>query len=41
MRLTISFAEKKIVFFGPMDQKLLVYEVFRRSLGRADMWWSQ
>ena len=32
---------KKIVFFGPMDQKLWVFEVSRRSLGRVGMCWSQ
>jgi hypothetical protein len=31
----------KIVFFGPRDQKLWVFEVSRRSLGRAGMCWSQ
>jgi hypothetical protein len=31
----------KIVFFGPTDQKLWVFEVSRRSLGRAGMCWSQ
>jgi hypothetical protein len=30
-----------MVFFGPMDQKLWVFEVSRRSLGRAGMCWSQ
>jgi hypothetical protein len=33
--------EYKNLFFGPTDQKLWVYEVFRRSLGRAGMCWSQ
>jgi hypothetical protein len=36
--------KKKIIFFGPMDQKLWVFEVSRRSLGRAGpagMCWSQ
>jgi hypothetical protein len=42
MRLALSFAGKeKIVFFGPTDQKLWVFEVSRRSLGRAGMCWSQ
>jgi hypothetical protein len=29
------------IFFGPTDQKLWVFEVFKRSLGRAGMCWSQ
>jgi hypothetical protein len=37
MRLAISFAEKKIVFFGPTNQKLWVFEVLRRSMDRAGM----
>jgi hypothetical protein len=42
MCLAVSFAKKKkIVFFGPTDQKLWVLEVYRRSLGRAGMCWSQ
>jgi hypothetical protein len=41
MRLAASFVGKKIVFFGPTDQKLWVFEVLRRSLGRAGMFWSQ
>jgi hypothetical protein len=41
IHLASSFAGKKIVFFGPMDQKLWVFEVLRRSLGRAGMCWSQ
>jgi hypothetical protein len=41
MRLVVSFVEKKIVFFGPMDQKLWTFEVLRRSMGRAGMCWSQ
>jgi hypothetical protein len=32
---------KKILFFGPMDQKLWTVEVLRRSMGRAGMCWSQ
>jgi hypothetical protein len=39
--LVVSFVGKKIVFFRPMDQKLWVFEVSRRSLGRAGMCWSQ
>jgi hypothetical protein len=41
MGLVVSFVGKKIVFFGPTDQKLWVFEVSRRSLGRAGMYWSQ
>jgi hypothetical protein len=41
MRLAASFVGKKIVFLGPMDQKLCMFEVFRRSLGRAGMCCSQ
>jgi hypothetical protein len=41
MHLAASFQEKKIVFFGPTDQKLWVFEVLRRSLGRVGMCWSQ
>jgi hypothetical protein len=33
--------KKENAFFGPMDQKLCVFEVSRRSLGRASMCWSQ
>jgi hypothetical protein len=33
--------KKKFIFFGPTDQKLWVFEVSRRSLGRAGMCWSQ
>jgi hypothetical protein len=41
-RLIVSFAGGEgIVFFGPTDQKLWVFEVIRRSLGRAGMCWSQ
>jgi hypothetical protein len=29
------------IIFGPTDQKLWMFEVFRRSLGRAGMCWSQ
>jgi hypothetical protein len=29
------------IIFGPTDQKLWVFEVFRRSLGRTGMGWSQ
>jgi hypothetical protein len=31
----------KIVFFGHTDQKLWMFEVFRRSLGRVGMCWNQ
>jgi hypothetical protein len=41
INLAISFAGKKIVFFGPTDQKLWMFEVLRRSMGRAGMCWSQ
>jgi hypothetical protein len=41
MHLAVSFAGKQIVFFGPMVQKLWVFEVFGRSLGKAGMCWSQ
>jgi hypothetical protein len=41
MHLALRFGEKKIVFFGPTDQKLWMFEVSRRSLGRAGMCWSQ
>jgi hypothetical protein len=41
LRLAVSFAGKKIIFFGPTDQKLWVFEVSRRSMGRAGMCWSQ
>jgi hypothetical protein len=33
--------KKKNTFFGPTDQKLWMFEVSRRSLGRAGMCWSQ
>jgi hypothetical protein len=29
------------ISFGPMDKKLWMFENFRRSLGRAGMYWSQ
>jgi hypothetical protein len=29
------------MILGAMDQKLWVFEVFRRTLGRAGMCWSQ
>jgi hypothetical protein len=29
------------MILGAMDQKLWVFEVFRRSLGRAGICWSQ
>jgi hypothetical protein len=41
MHLAVSFVGKKIVFFGPTDQKLWTFEVLRRSMGRAGMCWSQ
>jgi hypothetical protein len=42
MRLVVNFARrKKIVFFGPTNQKLWMFEVFRRSMGKAGMRWSQ
>jgi hypothetical protein len=41
MRLIVSFVGKKIVFFEPTDQKLWMFEVLRRSTGRAGMCWSQ
>jgi hypothetical protein len=41
MRLAISFTGKKILFFRPVDQKLWMFEVLRRSMGRAGMYWSQ
>jgi hypothetical protein len=42
MCLIVSFAGKrKNAFFGPMDQKLWMFEVSTRSLGRAGMCWSQ
>jgi hypothetical protein len=37
MCLTVSFAGKKNAFFGTKDQKLWMFEVSRRSLGRAGM----
>jgi hypothetical protein len=37
MRLAISFTGKKNAFFGPTNQKLWMFEVSRRSLGRAGM----
>jgi hypothetical protein len=41
MRLIVSLAGKKNAFFGPMDQKLWMFEVSRRSLGKAGKYWSQ
>jgi hypothetical protein len=41
MRLAVSFAGKKIIFFGFTDQKLWMFEVLRRSMGKAGMCWSQ
>jgi hypothetical protein len=40
MRLVISFAGKKRAFFGLTDQKLWVFDVFKRSLGKAGMCWN-
>jgi hypothetical protein len=37
MHLAVSLVGKKIAFFGPTDQKLWMFEVSRRSLGRAGM----
>jgi hypothetical protein len=41
MRLVVSFAGKKNAFFRPTDQKLWMFEVSRRSLGRVGMCCSQ
>jgi hypothetical protein len=42
MRLAVSFVgRKKTAFFGPTDQKLWMFEVSRKSLGRAGRCWSQ
>jgi hypothetical protein len=42
MHLIVSFGgKKKNAFFGPTDQKLWMFEVSRRSLGRAGMCCSQ
>jgi hypothetical protein len=41
MHLTVSFAGKKNRSSGPTDQKLWVFEVSKRSLGRAGMCCSQ
>jgi hypothetical protein len=41
MCLAASFAGKKNAFFGPTDQKLWMFEVSRRSLGRVGMCYSQ
>jgi hypothetical protein len=38
MHLKVCFAGKKIVFFGPTDQKLWMFEVLRRSMGKAGMY---
>jgi hypothetical protein len=40
MRLAASFVGKKFLFLGPTDQKLWMFDVLRRSLGRASMCWS-
>jgi hypothetical protein len=37
-RLCVS---TNFIIFGPMDQMLWMFEVFRRSMGRAGMCWSQ
>jgi hypothetical protein len=35
MHLAVNFAgKKKIIFFGSMDQKLWMFEVLRRSMGK-------
>jgi hypothetical protein len=41
VHLAVSFAGKKIIFFGPMDQKLWTLEVLRKSMDRVGMCWSQ
>jgi hypothetical protein len=43
MRLAISFVcrSTNFIIFGPTDQKLWMFEVLRRSMGRASMCWSQ
>jgi hypothetical protein len=42
MCLAVSFmGKKKNAFFGPTDQKLWMFEVSRRSLGRVGMCCSQ
>jgi hypothetical protein len=41
MRLAISIMGKKIVFFESTDQKLWMFEVLKRSMGRAGMCWCQ
>jgi hypothetical protein len=41
MHLAVSFMGKKIVFFGPTDQKLWTFEVLKRSMGKAGMCRSQ
>jgi hypothetical protein len=37
MHLAVSLAGEKNPFFGPTDQKLLMFEVSRRSLDKAGM----
>jgi hypothetical protein len=37
----MRFVGKKIVFIGSIAQKLWMFEVLRRSMGRAGMCWSQ
>jgi hypothetical protein len=39
MHLAVSFAGIQKLYF--LDQKLWMFDVFRRSLGRAGMCWSQ
>jgi hypothetical protein len=41
MHLAVSFAGGKNAFNEPTDQKLWMFEVSRRSLGRVGMCWSQ
>jgi hypothetical protein len=41
MHLAVSFVGKKNVFFGPTDQKLWMFELLKRNMGRARMCWSQ
>jgi hypothetical protein len=35
------YGSTNFIFFGPMDQKLWMFENFRKSLDRAGMGWSQ
>jgi hypothetical protein len=41
MHLVVSFAGKKIVFFESTNQKLWMFEVLRRSMGKAGMCYRQ